>query len=222
MNQPESSASTNPAKAFYDRISHAYDLLADSNEHVAREKGLAALNVAAGERVLEIGYGTGHSLLQLAEAAGAEGHVCGVDISEGMQKVAQKRVDDGGVADRVTLSVGDVPPLGFADGEFDAVSMSFTLELFPLDTIPEVLAEIRRVLKPGGRVATVSMALTQADEKDSMLEKTYKWMHQHFPHIVDCQPIDAEGSIRDAGFEIRVSDRLEIWTMPVAVVVGIA
>ncbi len=222
MNQQAGSTGTNPAKTFYDRISNAYDALADSNEHVAREKGLAALNVAAGERVLEIGYGTGHSLVQLATAVGPEGHVSGVDISAGMETVAQKRVDEAGLTERVSLSVADVPPLDYADGEFDVVSMSFTLELFALNLIPTVLQEIRRVLKPGGRMGTVSMALSKPGEQDSALEKTYKWMHQHFPHIVDCQPIAAEGLMREAGFEIQDSETMEIWTMPVAVVVGVS
>jgi len=123
-------------KSFYDRISHSYDLLADSNEHVAREKGLTALGITEGEKVLEIGYGTGHSLVSLAKAVGATGEVFGVDISDGMQKVSEKRVTDAGVADRVKLSVAITPPLPFEDHTFDAVSMSFTLELFPLDTIP--------------------------------------------------------------------------------------
>ncbi|MEQ8856048.1 class I SAM-dependent methyltransferase [Gimesia sp.] len=209
-------------KSFYDRISHSYDALADSNEHVAREKGLAALAVSEGETVLEIGYGTGHSLVALAEAVGESGQVCGVDISDGMQKVSEKRVAEAGLADRVKLSVANTPPLPFEDNTFDAVSMSFTLELFPLVTIPEVLQEIRRVLKPGGRLGVVSMALTQAGEKDSILEKTYKWMHQHFPHIVDCQPIDAIGYLKESGFEIKEENNLEIWTMPVAVLVGVS
>jgi len=209
-------------KSFYDRISHSYDLLADSNEHVAREKGLAALDIDEGEKILEIGYGTGHSLVALAEAAGATGLVYGVDISDGMKKVSEKRVTEAGVADRVKLSVANTPPLPFKNHTFDVVSLSFTLELFPLETIPEVLLEIKRVLKPGGRLGVVSMALPKEEEKDSFLEKTYKWMHQHFPHIVDCQPINAVGLLKEAGFSIKEDVVLDIWTMPVAVLVGIA
>lgn len=209
-------------KSFYDRISHSYDMIADSNEHVAREKGLAALAISEGETVLEIGYGTGHSLVSLANSVGESGKVYGVDISDGMQKVSQKRIDEAGLSARVELSVADTPPLPYEDNTFDAVSMSFTLELFPLETIPEMLKEIRRVLKPDGRLGVVSMALPKDGEKDSFLEKTYKWMHQHFPHIVDCQPINAVGFLKDAGFEIKTEETLEIWTMPVATLVGVS
>lgn len=208
-------------KSFYDRISHSYDMIADSNEHVAREKGLTALAIQEGESVLEIGYGTGHSLVALAEAVGAAGKVSGVDISDGMKTVSEKRVAEAGLADRVELMVANTPPLPFAEGSFDVVSMSFTLELFPLETIPAVLSEIKRVLKPGGRLGVVCMALPKEGEKNSFLEKTYKWMHQHFPHIVDCQPINATGLLQDAGFSLQVDDTMEIWTMPVSVLVGI-
>ncbi len=207
-------------KSFYDRMAGGYDALCDRNEHAAREAGLMALAVQPGERVLEIGYGTGHSLVELATFAGGGGHVDGVDVSDGMRTVAAKRIDRAGLSDRVTLAVAPVPPLPYADAMFDVVSMSFTLELFPLETISIVLAEIRRVLKPTGRLGAVSMSLVKPGEKDSTLEHTYKWMHRHFPHIVDCQPIDVEGSLTRAGFKISSSNRIMIWTMPVAIVVG--
>jgi demethylmenaquinone methyltransferase/2-methoxy-6-polyprenyl-1,4-benzoquinol methylase len=208
------------ARQFYDRISHLYDSLADSNEHAAREKGLALLDIQPGERVLEIGYGTGHSLQQFAESVGATGRVFGVDISQGMCDVAQKRITAADVADRVELGVAEVPPLPYDDDSVDVVSMSFTLELFGLDVIPTVLQETIRVLKSGGRVGVVSMAVTPEGQRDSALEKTYKWMHHHFPHIVDCQPIDAVAFFEQAGLEISARTDLEIWTMPVVALVS--
>jgi len=208
------------SRQFYDRISGAYDAIADGGEHKARERGLQVLNVQPGEQVLEIGYGTGHSLVALAGAVGVSGHVDGIDISEGMRSVATKRIADAGLGDRVQLQVGEVPPLPYDSERFDAVSLSFTLELFPLEVIPKVLAEIRRVLKDGGRVGVVSMATVKPGAHDSSLEITYKWMHRHFPHIVDCQPIAAEHLIEDSGLTIQHQERLSLFTMPVAVVVA--
>lgn len=207
-------------RKFYDRISHAYDVIADAGEHEAREKGLEMLAAAPGEHVLEIGFGTGHSLVDLAQAVGPEGHVSGVDISQKMHDIAARKVDDAGLSDRVTLKVAAVPPLPFEDHHFDAAVMSFVLELFPLEEIPEVLADIARVLKPGGRLVVVSMATTREGEPDSVLERTYKWLHHHFPHIVDCQPIDVAGLVSAAGYENIDEFRMEIWTLPVAVVRG--
>jgi ubiquinone/menaquinone biosynthesis C-methylase UbiE len=208
------------ARSFYDRISGVYDAISDSSEHVAREKGLEMLAVSAGETVLEIGYGTGHTLVTLAQAVGDSGKVYGLDISQGMHDVSAKRVCDAGFSDRVDICVAEAPPLPYADDMFNAVTMSFTLELFPLDVIPQILAEIKRVLVPGGRVASVNMAVMPEGEKDSVLEKTYKWMHHHFPHIVDCQPIDAPAAFEQAGLEIMAREDLKMWTMPVVAVVG--
>ena len=107
---------TNPAEQFYDRISHAYDLIADGGEHVARERGLELLAAKPGESVLEIGFGTGHSLVALAEAVGDTGSVSGVDISSGMRDVAKKRLAKDGHDQHVRLVVQETPPLPFADG----------------------------------------------------------------------------------------------------------
>ncbi len=137
-----------------------------------------------------------------------------------MLHVAQDKLADKGLSDRVSLTVGDARSLPFEAGSFDAAFTSFTLELFPLEDIPAVLAEVRRVLKPGGRLVVVSMATVSDGQHTSILEKTYVWMHQHFPHIVDCQPIDATQFLREAGFEVRQQLEMEIWTMPVRAVVG--
>ena len=210
-----------PARSFYDRISRAYDAIADSGEHASREEGLALLSVKDGERVLEIGYGTGHSLVQLAQAVGRAGHVSGVDISQGMHDVAWRRVQESGVDDRVALCVAEIPPVPYDDGSFDAVTMSFTLELFPQDVIPTVLTEVRRVLRSTGRLGIVSMSTTPDGERDRFAERTYKWMHRHFPHIVDCQPIDAVRFVQEAGFRVTRRVDMTIWTMPVVALVGV-
>jgi len=92
--------------------------------------------------------------------------------------------------------------------------------LFPLEEIPGVLAECERVLRPGGRIGVVSMATVKEGQNTTVLEKAYVWMHRHFPHIVDCQPIDVEAVVTTAGFQIAKVVEMEIWTMPVRRVVG--
>lgn len=210
----------NPTQHFYDRISQAYDLIADGGEHAARLRGLKLLNVQAGESVLEIGFGTGHALLAFAERVGSTGQVTGVDISPGMRDVAHHRLQKAGFAEQVRLLVQAVPPLPMDDACMDVVSMSFTLELFPMEVIPHVLAECRRVLKPTGRLGVVGMATVDEGEQASVLEKTYIWMHTHFPHIVDCQPIPLEAMVTEAGFTLSKQERLSIFSMPVAAIVA--
>ncbi len=213
-------SNTNPTRSFYDRISRVYDQLADSSEQQARQVGLELLAAAPGESILEIGFGTGHSLAAIAQAVGPTGQACGVDISEGMREVTAELLTQEGLSDRVELKVAGVPPIPYQDALFDAVLMSLTLELFPLAVIPEVLRETRRVLKPEGRLGLVAMNITPAGEHESTLTHVYKWMHRHFPHIVDCQPIDARRCVVEAGLTITNSKDLEIWTLPVVALVA--
>lgn len=213
-------STSNPTRAFYDRISHVYDLIADAGERRARRLGLELLAARSGETVLEVGFGTGHGLAELARAVGAPGKVVGVDLSSGMVEVAHKRLEREGLLERVELVRAEVPPIPRPDESFDAVFSSFTLELFERERIPEVLAELRRVLRPGGRCGVVSMATVSPGEQESVLERTYKWMHCHFPHIVDCRPIEVEREVAAAGFELIEERRVSLFTMPVAVVVG--
>lgn len=187
---------------------------------MARERGLALLEVQPGESVLEIGYGTGHSLVSLANFVGADGHVTGLDISTGMHDVAAKRVAKAKLEKRVDLRIANIPPIPSNLGPFDVITLSFTLELFALDKIPEVLSECRRVLRQGGRLGVVSMATPISDENESMLERTYVWMHRHFPHIVDCQPIPLESLLTTAGFKLTQLERIDLFTMPVAIAVA--
>jgi ubiquinone/menaquinone biosynthesis C-methylase UbiE len=209
------------ARRFYDRISSVYDTLSDSSEAACRERELQLLAPAAGERALELGFGTGHGLLGLARSVGGAGRVVGVDVSDGMAREARRRLEAAGLADRVELHVAAAPPLPFPDRSFDIASLSFTLELFPEATLPAVLAELQRVLRPAGRLGVVAMATPLDGEAESPLSHTYRWLHRHFPHIVDCQPIDVERFLEEAGFELRARERMSIWTLPVAIVVGV-
>jgi demethylmenaquinone methyltransferase/2-methoxy-6-polyprenyl-1,4-benzoquinol methylase len=206
---------------FYDRIANAYDWIADANERAARVAGVQALALKPGESVLELGFGTGNEILDLAGLVGPTGKVAGIDISPGMLAVAQRKLADAKPATPIDLRVGDARSLPFPDATFDAVYTSFTLELFPEADIPVVLAGAKRVLKPGGRIGVVSMATVRPGRHTSALEHVYVWMHRHFPHIVDCRPIDTEGVVSAAGFRVASVQDLTIWTMPVRVVVGV-
>ncbi len=204
-----------PTRTFYDRLSGRYDAIAEVWEHSCREKGVEALAVAKGESVLEIGYGTGRALEQFA---GAGAKVVGLELSDGMRSVAKRRLAQAGLEEQVRLDLGDARALPYEDGRFDAAFMSFTLELFKPEDVAKVLKETSRVMRAGGRLGIV--ALAEKDPPDLMVE-IYKWLHERFPHLVDCRPIDAVGALRAAGFRIRETTGLSIWRLPVAVVLAI-
>ena len=139
------------AKRLYDRISRFYDFFTAAFERKYAEMALERLSVKEGEAVLEIGFGSGHCFRQIAQSVGENGKAYGIDISTGMLEVTRRKLERAQLMDRAELHCGDAASLPYDDNTFDGVFMSFTLELFDTSEIPKVLAEIERVLKPGGR-----------------------------------------------------------------------
>ncbi len=205
------------AKKSYDSMSRFYDYLAGIFEQNYRNMALKRLNVARGESVLEIGFGTGHCLQQLAEAVGEDGRVCGIDISSGMLLASKRRLERAGLWNRVELTCEDATKMPYAANTFDAVFSSFALELFDSPEIPQVLGEVRRVLKPNGRVGVVSMS---KEDATSPLLRLYEWLHEILPQYIDCRPIYVERSIKDAGFGIQYKERVSLLGLPGDIVIG--
>jgi demethylmenaquinone methyltransferase/2-methoxy-6-polyprenyl-1,4-benzoquinol methylase len=143
------------AKASYNRMSKWYDSIAGTSEWKFVKIGLDLLQASNGETVLDIGYGTGKSVLSIARSVGKTGCVYGIDLSEGMHLIASDRIDKAGLSKNVDLRCGDAVKLPFEDDFFDAVFTSFTLELFDTHEIPIVLQECCGVLRSGKRIVVV-------------------------------------------------------------------
>jgi SAM-dependent methyltransferase len=157
-----------------------------------------------------------HGLLSLARAVGPSGEVYGVDISAGMIAVARRHIELAGLQN-VTLTMGDARLLALRSNRFDAVFMSFALELFE-SAMPQVLAEVRRVLRSAGRVGVVAMA--ESGQSNAMTI-VYNWAHRRWPHVVDCGPIDLTGALQAARFQTRVAAAVTIWGLPVVAAIGL-
>jgi demethylmenaquinone methyltransferase/2-methoxy-6-polyprenyl-1,4-benzoquinol methylase len=205
------------AKAAYNKMSRWYDLLAGWSEREFVRLGLDKLTATEGEVVLEIGFGTGDALVALAQAVGDSGKVYGIDISEGMRTVAREKLKTAGLAERVELRLGDAAQLPFEDRFFEGIFMSFTLELFGTPEIPVVLAECRRVLRSGGRLAVVAMSKTG---DGSLMLRLYEWAHEKLPKYVDCRPVLVREALEEAGFPVIDSDLRPMWGLPVEIVVA--
>lgn len=206
------------AKRSYDRMSRYYDYLTGAFERKYVEMALERLSIVEGETVLEIGFGTGRCLKRIAESIGQTGKVYGIDISSGMMEITKKRLEKAGLAKRAELYCGDAASLPFDDNTFDAVFISFTLELFDTPEIPKMLEQIKRVLKPRGRLGVASMS---KENGESIFLRLYEWIHNKWPKYVDCRPIYVEQSLINAGYQIKSKEKVKLFRLPGEIVVAV-
>jgi ubiquinone/menaquinone biosynthesis C-methylase UbiE len=108
--------------------------------------------VTVGSRVLDLGAGTGDQTLMAARRAGPDGMVLATDIASSMLALTQEAAREAALAN-VETRVMDAQHLELTSGSFDAAIARFSLQFIP--DVGRALAEVRRVLKPGGRVAVV-------------------------------------------------------------------
>lgn len=131
--------------AMFDGVAERYDrtntILSFGRDRAWRKATAVALALKPGERVLDLGAGTGVSTVDLAESGA---YAVGSDISLGMLGVGRR------TRPQVPLVAGDALALPFADASFDAVTISFALRNV-VDTAG-ALKEMARVTKPGGRL----------------------------------------------------------------------
>ena len=161
-----------------------------------RELVRAALGARAGDRVLDVGCGPGFYVTELLEVVGRDGLIAGVDVSADMLAVAAKRAEG---HDNVEFHEGDATSLPVPDASFDRALAVQVLEY--VRDISAALAELRRVLRPGGRVlvwdvdwATVSW---QASDGKLMRRVLAAW-DKHLTH--PSLPRELAARLRDAGF----------------------
>lgn len=203
-------------RAYYDHISKFYDLLAEASERPLRAAAMQKLAPRAGEVILEIGSGTGHSLAALGSAVAPQGRVLGLDLSPEMLKNSHRYLCKMGREQHVHLVCGDAVLMPVRAASLDAVLMSFTLELFDTPEIPKLLDECKRVLRPKGRIVVVGMS---KEGRKTLLRPAFEWMHRHFPKLLDCRPILVRRFLEESGFLV-VSANIKTMWIPVEIVLA--
>ncbi|AFZ71696.1 class I SAM-dependent methyltransferase [Natronobacterium gregoryi] len=200
------------ARDWYDFLSAWYDLVADSFEAPARESGLRLLDPGYGERILDVGCGTGTALVPIARAVGAAGTAVGIDLAPGMCRSSRRALANAGV-DPGAVVMGDAATLPVPDDAFDALFASFVLELFDTVELPAVLEEWRRVLEPNGRLCVVALS-----RRPGPVTELYEWIHERFPTTVDCRPIYVRETLLESGFRVVDGRSERVWRLPAEVV----
>ena len=151
MTSPGPRTSTLQDAASYDGVSEAFDRFSDRFSGPLARRLLDAADVGSGDHILDVGTGTGVVALPAAARVLPEGTVLGIDISEEMLATARRKVARMLDPGHVTFRVMDAGALTLPDASFDVV-----VSLFALHHLPDpgaALAEMHRVLVPGGRLA---------------------------------------------------------------------
>jgi len=163
-----------------------------------RAEVLALLAAQPGERVLDVGSGPGFLVASLAEAVGAGGAVHGLDPSAPMNAVARGLVEH---RPWVTIDTGDAVELPYPDGAFDAAVSTQVYEY--VADIPRALAELRRVLRPGGRALILDTDWDSVVWHAADRERHRRIMAAWEEHLVHAHlPCTLPGQLRQAGFRV--------------------
>ena len=182
---------------FDDTMAEALEVVYGKRDVVRRRRLVHdAIGAAPGERVLDVGCGPGFYVAELLERVGPKGHVAGVDASAPMVAMSTRRVAG---HENVELLEAPATALPFDSSSFDAAISVQVLEY--VEDVPLALAELHRVLRPGGRLVvwdvdweTVSMRSADPQRMQRVLEA---W-DRHLVHRA--LPTTLAGSLRDAGF----------------------
>ena len=174
----------------------AYDLfvwlITFGRERSFREAMLRLAHLKMGESVLDVGCGTGTLAIAAKRQVGPTGTVYGVDASQEMIARAEKKARKAGV--EVTFKKAFAQSLPFPDVQFDVVLTTVMLHHLPRNARQELAFEIRRVLKPGGRVLAIDFRGT-ARKRKGFLDH----FHHRHGHV---ELKDMIGLLTEAGLNI--------------------
>jgi len=157
-------------RGVFDSVASKYDVMNDlmsAGLHRAwKAYTVMVANLREGSQVLDIAGGTGDLSLAFAKKVGATGRVVHTDINEAMLRVGRDRLINAGVV--LPTLVCDAEKLPFPDAHFDVVSVAFGLR--NMTHKDQAIAEMCRVLKPGGKLLVLEFSKVAKP-----LEKAYDW-----------------------------------------------
>lgn len=204
--------STPPSEALFadDSAARRVEALYRTPDIVAQRAAIrAALALAPGEHVLDVGCGPGLLCAEMAETVGVNGSVVGVDTADSMLRIAERNRN--GMA-QMSVRPGEATALPSDDGTFDAVVCTQVLEYVP--DVMAALAEFRRVLRTDGRLLLVdtdwASCVWASGDDDRMRRVITAWdAHCPHPHLPRTLPTQ----LAAAGFDMVRAEALPLLSM---------
>jgi demethylmenaquinone methyltransferase/2-methoxy-6-polyprenyl-1,4-benzoquinol methylase len=188
----ESTYTDDKTKKYYAWRASNYDALAGFEQEF-HEEAVKMADAQKGQHVLVVACGTGRGMIELAQAVGSTGRVDAIDLSDAMIEQARAKTEKFNLNDRVHFKQGNARELPYPDEAFDIVYNGYMLDLISLDGFDPILKEMKRVLKPGGKLALLNMS--KPDEKKTFYESVYKWMG------MPCRPVLMAPYLKGLGFK---------------------
>jgi len=148
-----------------------------------------------GEKVLDVGCGTGGVTIPAKLHIGKTGEAAGIDPAPEMIAVARKKASRAGL--EIDFRVGVIESLPYPDATFDVVTSSLMMHHLPHNLQAKGLAEIFRVLKPGGRLLVADMTRPGA----SIHERLFRSLVLHHGHVTEFGIQDLPELLKAASFE---------------------
>ncbi len=148
-----------------------------------------------GESVLDVGCGTGGVTIPAKLRVGKNGRAAGIDPAPEMIAIARRKASGAGL--EIDFRVGMIESLPFPNGTFNAVTSSLMMHHLPEHVQTKGLAEIRRVLKPGGRLLIADMMRPSP----SFLKRFFTSLVLHHGHDIQFGIEDLPELLKEAGFD---------------------
>jgi demethylmenaquinone methyltransferase/2-methoxy-6-polyprenyl-1,4-benzoquinol methylase len=208
-------------KAVYDRAARRYDLqhsfFTASSDQRGREL-LVEKAVSPGDKVLDLGAGTGSTALLAAEKTGASGKVVLFDASEGMLAVARDKATEARIQDRIEIEIGDMLDLPFDDNSYDAVLSTYSM--CPVYDPAKAAREAYRVTKPGGRIG-IAHSTDPENPVVRWLADRIENVAWHIPSIsLGCRSVAVLPTLEQLGCRIVFEKRIGVPLWPFLVFVA--
>ena len=205
-------------KGVFDSVASRYDIMNDlmsgGMHRLWKRYTIQHANARPGHVILDLAGGTGDLAREFARIVGERGHVVLADINAAMLEHGRRRLVDAGIAGNVELAQVDAETLPFADNTFDRISIAFGLR--NITDKAGALAEMNRVLKPGGKVLILEFSEPSRAIKPAYDLYSFKVLpllgrliakdpesYQYLAESIRMHP-DQEtllGMMQDAGFE---------------------